>query len=64
MDVITFPENLYLTSGLSISLHGVITLPHATAYDKAINYCLYLLRTSSLTQKTGKLTMGPKMIGK
>ena len=29
MDVITFP-----TSGLSILLHGVISLPDATSYDK------------------------------
>ena len=27
MDVITFPENLLTTSGLSILLHGVISLP-------------------------------------
>ena len=30
MDVIILPENLY-TSGLSILLHGVISLPDATA---------------------------------
>ena len=34
MDVITFPVNLKTTSGLSILLHGVISLPDATAYDK------------------------------
>ena len=34
MDVITFPENLLTTSGLSILLHGVISLPDATSYDK------------------------------
>ena len=33
MDVITFPENLETTSGLSIFLHGVISLPDATSYD-------------------------------
>ena len=33
MDVITFPVNLYTTSGLQILLHGVISLPDATAYD-------------------------------
>ena len=27
MDVITFPENLLTTTGLSILLHGVISLP-------------------------------------
>ena len=34
MDVITFPENLQTTSGLSILLHGVISLPDAMSYDK------------------------------
>ena len=34
MDVITLPVNLSTgTSGLSILLHGVITLPDATSYD-------------------------------
>ena len=33
MDVITFPVNLY---GLSILLHGVISLPDATSYDKIL----------------------------
>ena len=33
MDVITLPVNLETTSGLSILLHGVITLPDATSYD-------------------------------
>ena len=33
MDVITFPVNLLTTSGLSILLHGVISLPDATLYD-------------------------------
>ena len=30
MDVITFPENLKTTSGLSILLHGVISLQDAS----------------------------------
>ena len=34
MDVITFPENLLTTSGLSILLYGVISLPDATSCDK------------------------------
>ena len=34
MDVITFPENQLTTSGLQILLHGVISLPDATSYDK------------------------------
>ena len=34
MDLISFPENLLTTSGLSILLHGVISLPDATSYDK------------------------------
>ena len=33
MDVITFPENLSFTSGLSILLHGVISLLNATSCD-------------------------------
>ena len=34
MDIITFPVNLLTTHGLSILLHGVISLPDATSYDK------------------------------
>ena len=34
MNVITFPVNLNTTSGLSILLHGVISLQDATSYDK------------------------------
>ena len=34
MDVMTFPVNLQITSGLSILLHGDISLPDATSYDK------------------------------
>ena len=33
MDVITFPENLLNASGLSILLHGLISLPDTTSYD-------------------------------
>ena len=29
---ITFPENLLTTSGLSILMHGVISLPHANTF--------------------------------
>ena len=29
-----FPENLLTTSGLSIFMHGVISLSDATSYDK------------------------------
>ena len=36
MDVITFPVNLKTTSGLSILLHSVISLPDATSYDKYV----------------------------
>ena len=36
MDIITFPENLKTTSVLSILLHGVISLPGATSYDKTL----------------------------
>ena len=36
IDVIPFPENLLTNSGLSILLHGVISLPDATLYDKPI----------------------------
>ena len=34
IDIITFPENLKNTSGLSILLHGVISLSDAMSYDK------------------------------
>ena len=33
MDVKTFPVNLQTTSGLSILLHGVISLQDVTSYD-------------------------------
>ena len=36
MDVITFPKNLKTTSGLSILLHGVISIPDATSYHMII----------------------------
>ena len=39
MDGITFPENLYTTSGLSILLYGVISPPDATSYDKIFFSC-------------------------
>ena len=34
LDVTTFPKNRLTTSGISILLHGVISLPDATSYDK------------------------------
>ena len=34
MDAIIFLVNLYTTSGLSIVLRGVISLPDPTSYDK------------------------------
>ena len=37
MDVITFFINLQTTSGLSILLHGIISLPDATSYDNTIS---------------------------
>ena len=33
MDVITFPEHLQTTSGLSILLHGVTSLPDEASND-------------------------------
>ena len=36
MDIITFPKNRLTTSGLSIWMHGIISLPDATSYDKII----------------------------
>ena len=34
MDVITFPKSLKTMNCLSILLHGVISLPDTTSYDK------------------------------
>ena len=34
MDVIAFPENLQTASGLSILLHGVISIPDMASCDK------------------------------
>ena len=45
MNVIEFPKNLQTTTGLSILLHGVITLPDATSYVNCISVtqnCFYL----------------------
>ena len=39
-----FPKNMYTTSGLSILLHGVISLPDATSYD---NHYLNMYAQSS-----------------
>ena len=36
MDVITFPENLYNTSGLSSLMHGVISLTGAASCDNIV----------------------------
>ena len=41
MGVITFPENLSTTSGLSILLHDVISLPDTTAYAQKQAYLIY-----------------------
>ena len=38
MDIITFPKNLLTTSGLSILMHDVISLPDALSYDKMESY--------------------------
>ena len=42
MDVITFLVNLETTSGLSILLHGVISLPDATSYDKKLYIYIFV----------------------
>ena len=31
-----FPVNLYTTNGLSILMHGIISLPDVTSYDKEL----------------------------
>ena len=33
MDIVTFPVNWKTTSGLSILLHGIISLTDVTSYD-------------------------------
>ena len=38
-----FRENLQTTSGLSILLHGIISLPDATSYDKVVYSTTYFL---------------------
>ena len=48
MDVITSPVNRQTTSGLSILMHGVISLPDATSYDYKCKFffgsCPYFVR--------------------
>ena len=51
MDVITFPDYLNTTSGLSILMHGVISLPDATSYDKVILYTSCPIEHMLLSQK-------------
>ena len=48
MDVITFPENLLTTSGLSILLHCVILLPDATSYDNTYFYLILATSADSI----------------
>ena len=46
MNVITFPENLYTTSGLSILLHSVISLSDAMLCDnKMLTLSIFLSKT-------------------
>ena len=61
MDVITFPENLLTTSGLSILLHGVISLSGATSYDKIV-----LASVNSIMHESrgGERESGPPPPGK
>ena len=55
MDVITFPKNLKTTSSVSILLHGVISLPDATSYDKEIFKHLLLEKYWPKAVLVGKL---------
>ena len=50
MDVITFPENLLTTSGLSILLHDVISLPDAMSYDNLF----YTIHLKGIIKQTNK----------
>ena len=50
MDAITFPVNLLTTSGVSILLLGVISLPDAMSYDNIY----YALTQSLVGLLTGK----------
>ena len=42
-----FPENLKTTGGLSILMHGIISLPDGMSYDK--NHVLLIKCSASLT---------------
>ena len=53
MDIITFLVNLETTSGLSILLHGVISLSDETSYDK-IDFLFINLTCVLSTQKNHK----------
>ena len=44
MDVITLPENLKTTCGLSILLYGVISLPEAMSYERMF-FEILIIRT-------------------
>ena len=48
MDVIKFPENLKTTSGLSILLHVIISLPEVISYDLFVSL-LYVPSQQQMT---------------
>ena len=50
MDVIKFPENLQTTNALSILLHGVISLPDTTSYDKILYIAVFTSPTDWSTK--------------
>ena len=63
MDVITFPENRLTTSGLQILLHGVISLPDATPYDKIISHYKKVGYNINVLQQTACLVVNPITVG-
>ena len=60
MDLITFPENLSTTSGLSILIHGVISLPDMMSCDNNLILNVYRsipLKTTVMRNVQGDLKL-------
>ena len=62
MDVITFPENLQTTSGLSILVHDFISLPEATSYDE-LSYTRGIRKVLSMVLYLSNRFTNPMMCG-
>ena len=61
MDLITFPENLLTTSGLSILLHGDISVQDATSYNK-LNHLILSSEINAYRKQIKVISIASEMI--